>query len=140
MNATMLPRLSTRVGFAVVAVFIIGCGAQDGPPTGSLTGKLTYHGDPVTNAEIHLNAPKRGTHGMAVVGTDGTYSIPYQIEEGTYRVFVTPPSVIDKADGSPPPAPIDNPKIPAKYRRESTSGLTIEIHTGDNKFDIAMQD
>ena len=61
------------------------------------------------------------------------------MKAGTYQVRVTPPQVIDPADGSPPPKPIENADIPAKYREYQTSGLTTTIGVGTNEFNVELK-
>lgn len=126
---------------ATLAMLVLtGCGPKVDKNVGTVSGQVTHSGGkPLTNALITFYAPKEGTFGSSPLGDDGRYRIETPMKAGTYQVRVTPPQVIDPADGSPPPKPIENADIPAKYREYQTSGLTTTIGVGTNEFNVELK-
>ncbi len=120
---------------------LVGCGGSKADKeVGTISGQVTHHGGkPLTNALISFYAPKEGTFGSAPLGSDGKYRVETPMKAGSYRVRVTPPEVVDLADGSPPPKPVDNADIPAKYREYQTSGLTATVQVGPNEFNVELK-
>jgi hypothetical protein len=125
---------------AMAILLASGCGPKVDKNVGTISGQVTHHGGkPLTNALITFYAPKEGTFGSSPLDADGRYKIDTPIKAGTYHVRVTPPQVIDPADGSPPPKPIENADIPPKYREYQTSGLTATIQLGANEFNVELK-
>jgi hypothetical protein len=137
-------RAGKFAGFLTTALCLFclaGCGGKPAFETGSVSGKVTHHdGKPLTNAVITFLAPQLGEEINADLGPDGTYKSQTPVKVGNYQVRVTPPPVIDKADGSPPPKPIANADIPRKARDFATSQLTATIKTGKNEFNFDLKD
>jgi hypothetical protein len=139
-------RAGRLVGFfvavALCSFVLAGCGGgKSAFETATISGKVTHHdGKPLTNATIIFLAPQLGAEINANLGPDGTYSTQMPVKVGNYQVRVTPPPVIDKADGSPPPKPIENADFPKKARDFATSGLTATIKAGKNEFNFDLKD
>lgn len=128
-------------GLAVLSLLIFGCGSPRDKVAGKLAGQVTHHGGkPLTNAWISFHSPQEGTHGSAAIGADGKYRLEGVLKAGSYQVRVTPPPVVDPADGSPPPKPIENPDIPEKYREFNTSGLSVTVEPGENQFNVELKE
>jgi hypothetical protein len=109
----------------VTLLGVVGCG-DSGPPTGKVTGKVTYNGNPVNGGSVFF-ALKKGGAGTGTIAEDGTYTAQVPLGEAT--VTVNPPPAKD------PKAPLPFPK---KYVSAGTSGLTCEVKSGSNTFDISM--
>jgi len=116
----------------------------------TVTGKVTYKGTPLTMGEIHIRAAD-GTEVSGEIKSDGSYTVA-NVPPGNHKVEI---KCIDEKmsnayftalagrnkDGGPPIGPDGKPapkggkvfdvddfsKIPAKYGRYETSGLSIEV-------------
>lgn len=147
---------TNRVGraaaaFWVVAVFWVGCGPA-APPTGTVSGLVTYKGQPLAAGTVTFRNDKKGlVAGALLLGSDGRYELlsggGKRIPVGEYAVVISPPetylpNVGERAGGTasaPTPADVLR-QIPKKYRSPQTSGLTFTVNPGPNTFDIDMSD
>ena len=117
-----------------------GCGSGDGKPSGSVSGRITFQGQPVTSGVVNLMSQKLGAGASAPLGDDGKYRLADSLELGDYKVMVTPPP-------PPPPRPEDGPpkpppaaaNIPKKYRTEATTDLSATVKSGSNTFDFDLK-
>jgi hypothetical protein len=130
---------------ALLISFVVGCSPAQ--PTGdrettvSAGGELTYQGQPLPYHQVLLTpeSSKRPAAGVTdesgkfVLGTnqpgDGAVAGKHQVSV----VYVGPPG--SGGDGindfTPPPPP--KVKIPAKYQRAETSGVSVEIPDGGDQ-------
>ena len=117
--------------FAVMAcsAWLLGCGPGE-PPTGSVAGKVTFGGKPLTSGVVTLINETTGVGASVELDSSGSYSIP-PIRTGTYQAAIhsTPP---------PPGGRLVRLGIPEKYQDISTSGLTVTVEEGDNAKDFAF--
>lgn len=134
-------KLGAGLTAAALVVLLVGCGGPKGDKNvGTVSGQVTHHGGkPLTDAVITFYAPKQGTSGFAPLGGDGKYRIETPLKAGDYQVCVAPPEAVDPADGSPPPKPVQNADIPAKYRDYRTSGLTTTVKAGANEYNVELK-
>lgn len=138
----------------VAFLWILGCGGGNGLPSGgkgTVSGKVTYNGQPVPQGCIVSFIGPNGITGTGVTDGSGAYRISMRdgknVLAGGYRVSVSPP----------PPAPISDEEamklsmagkptveavkeVPQKYRNPESSPLTFEVMEGANTFDIALTD
>ena len=132
----------------LTSVVAVGCGTP-GEELGPVTGRVTFDGKPVTGAIILFQDDGRGIHMQAKLDENGRFEVSmaagYGLPLGTYAVAVKP-------TGDLPPemqGPVDpslftdlqrsqRPDIPQKYRRASTSGLTITVEHGGSDSIIEM--
>lgn len=115
-------------------VWCAGC-RPEAPPTGSLSGKVTLNGQPLTMGTLTFVDDRTGTGASAELDASGSYDIK-TIRTGHYRVAIY----------SPPPKP-ESPSqdvgamklnIPDKYRSPETSGLTATVKEGKNSADFSF--
>jgi len=157
------PRMS-KYWFAVfVLCTVVGCGQE--PPTGVVSGKVTFKGEPVPMATIMFfhdkdivgNGPIRdgayrlervpaGPVGIAIVSIESSRNraIPTAMPEHRQRMYekaqelgFAPAGAPKKAEGEQ-----DTPKsvrIPAKYNSAQNSGLTLNVVAGEQNHDIELQ-
>ncbi len=125
--------LACLIALAVLPAFLAGC--SGGQPTGSVSGKVTLGGAPLTAGCIQFTNQASGIGESAELDASGTYQVA-ALPLGEYQVAITPP---------PPPAPheMDQPgpsrvNIPGKYQDVKTSGLSATITPGANtaEFDL----
>ena|SRR5437588_766530 len=119
---------------------LIGCG----PGRGDITGKVSYQGKPLRSGTVSVlgsdGVPKSG-----LINQDGTYTI-HDAPAGSIKALVTSadpgesqPAV--RIQGTPQPK-VDRSgwfAIPEKYGDFEKSGLTFELKSGPNTWDIDMK-
>jgi hypothetical protein len=136
---------------------LTGCG---GPELGTVTGVVTYRGEPVATGQVSF----LGADGVPVCGEidpDGTYrATGVPVGEAVVTVVLTPPReppgaterrVTGKTkDGRPilkpkadparrPKAPVTTPVGAKKYADTRTSSLRLTVRPGVNPFDIKLE-
>jgi hypothetical protein len=96
-------------------VFLAGCGGSD---VVSVSGTLTYKGQPVTNAYIHF-VPEKGRPSMGETDQNGRFTLVYDPQTkgaqlGKHRVWVQYNTVADA--GRPGVVPGQAPKLSSDMR------------------------
>jgi len=127
-------RWGLLAGLVVAACWAAGCAG--GPPTGSVSGKVTCNGAPLSAGVVLFSNPQTGVGASAALDASGTYTIK-SIPTGQYQVAIQPP---------PPPAPHEmqqasaapRASIPQKYQDPKKSGLTATVKEGANTQDFAL--
>ena len=122
------------LGLVAAACWLAGCAG--GPPTGSVSGKVTCNGAPLSAGVVLFSNPQTGVGASAGLDTSGAYRIE-SIQTGQYQVAIQPP---------PPPAPHEmeqaaaapRSSVPQKYQDPKTSGLTATVNEGPNTRDFAL--
>jgi len=140
------------VAWVVVGLFLAGCGSGDNLV--SVSGKVTFQGNPVANAQLVFKPVGTGQNATAMTDSSGNYSL--RAAPGRYKVSVTVvqasgpaidasnPSadygkmMMAAAQGQPAqPASATQPGgIPAKYANPETSGLEVEVPKGPYNFSL----
>ncbi len=123
----------TRRGFWSACLLATAClsatvGCDSGQSTSSVSGKITYQGEPVTSGLINF-LPERGQPLGGGLRSDGTYQ--FKLPAGQYKVRIdTPPAMPadwSEKDGDPLPK-LPPRQLPAKYGKYPTSGLTVTVN------------
>jgi len=131
---TFALRPLAAAGVAALALSLASCASwNDGQTGAEASGRVTLDGKPFTAGTVVFVGPAGST--AAEVKPDGSYRAG-NVPLGTVRVTIvtTGPSAAPK--GGYGPAPQVPP--PPRYRSADTSGLKLDVSTGDNSFDIAM--
>ena len=112
-----------------------GCGSG-ASLTGSVSGKVTYNGQPLTTGVVTFVNDETGSGASGDLDSSGTYSIG-SIRTGEYnvRVHMRPP----RPEAPPQGAGTWRLNIPAKYQDARTSGLTATVKAGKNTADFGLQ-
>lgn len=140
---------------SVLALLLLaGCGGtpslQPDGPTGTVSGKVTWKGAPVTSGIITFVNPQQGLPFTANIGADGSYALvgPFNgaIPVGEYQIAVAPaqqappdPMALMQPmgeAGAPQPAQDVPGEIPLKFRSPDLSGIKKTVVEGAN--DIAV--
>ena len=125
--------LSARwpVLLGLVASVCVGVGCESGgPATGSVSGKVTYEGQPLTAAFVTFVDDEIGSGASAKLDASGNYHIPsVLIGEYTVAVQNMPP---------PPGGKFVELDIPDKYQDLESSGLTATVEEGKNIADFSL--
>jgi hypothetical protein len=122
---------------------LLACAAGCGSP--KVSGKVTYNGEPLRAGIVSITAAN-GWVGTSQINEDGTYSIA-NVPPGSAKIAVDnlssepgrklPPNVKHRPPKSEPTqTPV---KIPAKYKKPETSGLTCEVTGGRQTHNIELK-
>jgi len=137
-------RLAVILGLLVSVCWCVGCGSE-GPPVGSISGKVTYNGEPVTGGIVTLFNQQTGIGAGGELDASGTYHIEL-IQTGDYQVAIAPePPDLAAMEaihlGKMPRETIVQPpplNIPARYQNAEASGLTATAKEGTNTVDFSL--
>jgi hypothetical protein len=126
----------------VLALGFCGCGGS-----GQVSGTVTKDGQPVKSGVITFVSKNGKGTSLASIKNDGTYTaanVPVgdvsvvlvnAVEEPHFTGPVSAPEAA-KPSGKPA-APTKLPTvIPEKFGKPETSGLTLTVRSGDNRYDI----
>lgn len=137
----------------VIASQLVGCG---GAARGTVSGKVTLDGQPVTAGSVSFTNGNSVDNESAAIQSDGTYSST-NVPTGEVRVSVYVPSAGSAmpagAPKLPPSVPADHPQakmyadkakgtanVPTTYSDPATSGLTVKVDSGSSQtYDIALK-
>jgi hypothetical protein len=150
MSAPVRASASRRAAFTaafLLPLLILGCAGK-----GNVSGKVTYKGTPLPYGNVQIQSGN-GTIFVAEIKEDGSYSVS-GVPTGSCKVAVScvDPAAVDFAKAMsaagkdttnkakmPKGSLEDFNKIPARYADFSTSGLTLELKSGDQTFDIKLE-
>lgn len=145
----MLRKICSLCVVLVVGSFL-GCGGDDGPELGQVTGTVTLDGQPLPGGTISFipdnSAGTTGPLSDSEIGPDGTYVLNgaggrQGAVIGKHVVTVIGPpdlSNTSRDPNDPEPAPGPPVKVSGKYADSTTSGLTAEVKAGENTIPIAL--
>jgi hypothetical protein len=142
------------VTLSLVLLLLAGCASKQSG--GSLTGTITYNGQPVNGALLRFD-PTGGTTGNAVdipVDQEGKF-VTTNVPPGDYRIMVTG---VSGSEGVPSTKGMDPAKaaemeakfekmrqkptipFPQKYANLATSDLTCKITPGKQSLKLELKD
>lgn len=129
MKVHALSRPWSWVALAVVLVPLAACG----PRSGSLSGKVTYKGEPLKGGTITFQGPYTFSTDIRL---DGSYEIP-KMYSGTYKISIETESV--KGSGGSTPFAFKAPpgmKLPSKDQlpKEATAPPTEKLPVNPEAF------
>ena len=138
----MLSRQMLALQLTAVCILVVGTvGCSKGVATGTVSGKVSYGGQPVEEGLVQFIGPN-GSAAVGVLNPDGTYSLRTpegdDVPTGEYKVSVGP-LIPDGIDGADPLPPKDPKNIPKKVRSVATSDLSRTINEGHNEHDIELK-
>lgn len=115
-----------------------GGGRQPTGPTGTVSGTVTFQGQPVTEGTVRLYNPSTAEESTGPLDSAGKFQLSQPVPVGTYKVTVLPPKEPDPQIGVPY-QPKEHKNIPQKYRSELTSDLTTDVKEGPNTVTVDLQ-
>lgn len=117
------------MGLLACMIWSVGCGLAE-PPSGSISGKVIYNGQPLTVGVVTLVNETTGVGASVELDSSGDYYIQ-SIRTGQYNAAVhnSPP---------PPGARAVMLNIPEKYQDIQTSGLSVTVEEGENSADLKL--
>ncbi|MDB5339948.1 MAG: hypothetical protein JWN70_5567 [Planctomycetaceae bacterium] len=124
------------VWLLLAGMLLSGCGGS-GKPEGSVAGKVTYNGNPVTSGTVNFLSTA-GVGAQAKIN-NGAYQVNGPLATGEYSVYVAPPLPTPQPPGTKPVPP---PKfeVPAKYQDAKQSGLKVTVKAGRNDLPVTIKD
>ena len=148
-NLKAFRRLAPLLVVALAVQALGGCAR----PTGSVSGKVTYKGQPLAAGDVtFLGADQKPA--SSPIQPDGTYTIS-QVAVGPAKVAVTPPikaasmprgmkmdpGAIGGPSGQPASAPSQGkqPSIPEQYLDPNKSGVVCTVQRGSQEFNIELK-
>lgn len=146
--ASLFPRI-TGISVLFSCLFLLaGCGGDSaGPKVGTMTGKITYKGAPLTNGTVQVHGAD-GRGGSGPITADGTYTVgdaPLGDVTITVKVLGSAMSGMKPVARPPgtPAMPGESDKapvtIPANYGDKAKSGLTFTIKSGTQTNNIDLK-
>lgn len=138
--------LRSLLGLLVLA--LVGCGGS----TGSVTGKVTLKGKPVTAGTVTFLGSNQQVS-TSPIDAEGNYTIA-KVALGPAKISVTPPppaptGMMMKMDPSKMGGDAEKPTesapaakavpIPENYQNPEKSGLTYTVTKGKNEHDIELK-
>ncbi len=125
----------------MISAIIAGCGGDDRPPIGFVTGTIVNDGTPVVGSTIEF-FPSDGRPSMGITDENGKYTLYYAVGEpgariGVHKVLLSAGQSAPKEDDSAAPRkPMPRPK---KGKQLLTLSENTEVKAGDNEinFDVA---
>jgi hypothetical protein len=141
-----LPNVMNRLrwlSLLCLALSAAGCDSQ-GPPRGSVKGRVTYEGRPLAGVTVVYESAELGVSQTAATDDDGRYAFSAYnaagLPVGSYKVAVTPGQFLKPGEEIPFAVPVDGkaapkktpPSFPVRYTKAATSGFFAEVKAGDN--------
>jgi hypothetical protein len=135
-----------RIVASVFVVSSVGCSSENRVATGTVTGVVTYNGDPLQIGSLLFVPVGGGPTAEANIGTDGSFEMgTYDDDDGAvlgeHQVMITaftapggsglPEDVID-GDGAPVSI------LPDFYGDLEKSGLKVDVKSGENNIDFVL--
>jgi len=138
LRTVTFPHLRRAVGalsLLLAVSALVGCGSK---PTGSVSGKVTYKGAPVTSGEVQFIDSAKGKGASGKLDGSGNYTLSGQLEAGTYKVYLQAPTPEQLPPGQVSKRPPFN--VPPKYQDPGQTPITKEVKAGKNEIPIDLTD
>lgn len=124
---------------SLLAVFAVGCAKSGDTDTIPVSGKVTYHGQPVDGATVTFASTGSGTPGAGKTSADGSYKL--RVKPGSYAAMVVKFEVPVVSQEQLAAEVQSKQLLPTKYGDATNSPLKFEVKQGDtNVFDLALTD
>lgn len=119
---------------------LVGCGGS-GNPVGTVSGKVTLNGEPVSEASVMFEPVDGGRSSFGITGADGNYQLTYMQENdgalvGEHTVRITTQRGAKRDDRGQITQPGVKEKLPPEYNTESTQLVTVESGNNEINFEV----
>ncbi|MDB4637313.1 hypothetical protein OAK47_02735 [Planctomycetaceae bacterium] len=120
-------RLLEKYLIILLTTFLVGCGGSGEGV--SVSGKVTFNDEPVTNGEIFFLSESSDIQGFSGEITDGSFSA--NVPEGNYKVRISATRKTGEMKPGPggpddPQVPVMESYIPPKYNSQTELTATVE--------------
>jgi hypothetical protein len=123
----------------LAVILVAGCGSSDPLARYTVSGNVSFQGQPVEEGTITFEDPAAGQSNSSPLAAGGAYSM--ELPAGDFRVSVSPPLVETKAGPDSPgdmvPKKVAN--IPKKYWVQESAGLAAKVDKSARQFDFELQ-
>lgn len=136
---TLRPRVVP--GLLALAALCAALGCSKGVKKITVTGKVTYQGQPVRSGIVRFIGPE-GAYSAGPVQSDGTYTVTDVLPGETKVGIMESPSGSGSSSGDKPEksaATKGAAPLPEKYREPTTSGLVYSITPETTELDIQIK-
>ena len=145
----MMRQRTIGFGLVVVLLFVVGCSQSSTMPMATVTGTVTYNGEPIDNVSVTF-LPESGARSAAgLTDSSGKFTLSTLETSDGASPGVSKVVLTETPDGSPPMPgepgfdtwkPPEQ-RFPMKYTEPENSGFTAEVKMGEaNDFTFAMTD
>jgi hypothetical protein len=130
-------RLAWLTGLIIsIPAVVAGCGRGDAPETAPARGTVTMHGKPLANVGVTLFPPK-GPIASGNTNERGEFTLSTSSPGDGAPIGLNKVTIGAAEEGPPKPGAA---RIPDRYGRPDSSGLTAEIKRGEkNVFTFELQ-
>ncbi len=147
----MTRQLIPRIAFGSVALAALFCaaGCGGGPRPASVSGHVTYNGKSVTSGTVTFISADGHSSDPGAVQPDGSYSIAHAPTGAMKVIFdnpAPPRKVAARGQGPNNPEADEEAKTaalyvatPPKYKDPAQSGLTCDLKSGKNTYDLDLK-
>jgi hypothetical protein len=140
-NAAAYCRTAAGAMASLLLLAVVGCN-RSGLDLVPVTGEVTFKGAPVVGAGVMFVPTQAGLPGMAVTDANGQFELKTANESGAqvgnYQVTISKVQKITIPQQHGFPLYETKSLIPQKYRKTTTSGLTVEVVDDDNHFEFSL--
>ena len=116
----VISKLVCTMAAAVALAVVGGCGGRS--DIGTVSGRVTYKGQPLSGVEVQFNPEGRGRNSVGYTDADGQYEVQYTPSVKGALIGPHTVAVLDRSGKTP---------IPSKF-----TSLKFEVKPGRNQFDI----
>lgn len=121
-------------------IFVLAFGCQRGPALGTVSGTVTFNGEPLRYAYVvfqPIDPP--GTYGSAYTDETGEYTLRFSVNRdgapiGKHQVSIRAAKGDELPDDAPKTVRI---RLPEKYNDQTE--LVREVKAGHNEFDFELE-
>jgi len=132
----MFPLLRRAPAVLILAALVlVGC---KGKQTGSVSGKVTFKGAPLTTGEVQFINLEKGSGSSGKLDSSGNYTLAGQLDAGTYKVYVQPPVQEQLPPDQAKLAKRPTFNVPPKYQDPRQTPITKEVKPGANDIPISI--
>ena len=131
-----IPLIHRSLWLPIWGLLFVAVGCDSGPQTGTLTGTVTFNGQPYEDAAVMFIDMQSGQAAGTDIQSGGQFAITDPMPLGTYNVYLAPKSVPDEVDQ--PQAVMMDKTVPQKYWNESTTDITVTVGEGENTAAIEL--
>ncbi len=119
------------LALCLLAAVAAGCSSEASAPTGRVVpagGIISYKGKPLQSGTLTFEPVDGGREANASIGPDGSYTLTtFEKDDGAvagvHRVSI----------------PRSKPNLPVKYRNLASSGIEVEIKSGQSDYPIEIR-
>ena len=132
--------LNVRVLTAAAVILCVTAAApaqEKKPQTGTVSGRISFKGKPLTGGTITFT-PSKGTAVTAAIKADGSYAA-LKVPAGAARVTIKTESVKPKPTKVVRPGAPKYVAIPRKYSDAKPSVITFVVKEGNQEHNVELQ-